>query len=91
MTQTERPTVAAQPSAKKASKDPKDPKTPEIRYAEAMSELETIVLSLEEDEPDIDDLANKVERASVLIAACRGRLEVTKERIAEISGSIEPR
>ena len=39
-------------------------------YAESMAEIDAILASLEDDDMDIDALASKVERASLLIAHC---------------------
>ena len=47
-------------------------------YAESMAEIESILASLENDEVDIDTLAAQVERASLLIAHCEGRLRATE-------------
>ena len=43
-------------------------------YAEAMAELEEILEELEGDDLDIDLLADRVRRASELIASCRTRI-----------------
>lgn len=43
-------------------------------YAEAMAELEEILDELEGDELDVDLLAERVRRASELIAICRARI-----------------
>ena len=43
-------------------------------YAEAMAELEEILEELEGDDLDVDVLADRVRRASELIASCRTRI-----------------
>jgi exodeoxyribonuclease VII small subunit len=48
--------------------------TKEPGYAEAMVELEEILEELEGDDLDIDVLADRVRRASELIASCRTRI-----------------
>ncbi len=43
-------------------------------YAAAMAELEQILEELEGEDPDVDVLANRVERAATLIEICRRRI-----------------
>ncbi len=45
-----------------------------VSYASAMAELEQILAELEASEPDVDKLAERVQRASTLIAICRQRI-----------------
>jgi len=59
-------------------------------YAESMAELETILASLENDDVDIDTLASKVERASLLIAHCEGRLRATELSLTSILAQHDP-
>jgi exodeoxyribonuclease VII small subunit len=56
----------------------------EIGYAEALEELESILESLEEDDVDVDELAERVQRASELIELCRERIGKAKLRIEEV-------
>lgn len=56
----------------------------EIGWAEAMEEIEDIVASLEDDGADVDTLSERIERASLLIAACRRRLRTTQLRVYEL-------
>ena len=58
--------------------------TSEIGWAAAMEEIESIVASLEDDSADVDTLSARIERASVLIAACRRRLRTTQLRVYEL-------
>ncbi len=56
-------------------------------FAQTLEELENILESIEGEEVDIDDLADQVERASVLIATCRKKIERTQTRVSSaISG-----
>ena len=64
-------------ATKKADKD-------ELGYAEALQELESILESLEEDDVDVDELAERVQRASLLIELCRERIGKAKLRIEEV-------
>lgn len=63
----------------------------EIRYGDAMSELEGLLDEIDGDEVDLDELAIKVERASQLIGVCRGKIEQTEMQVkAIIEGLEEP-
>ena len=59
-------------------------------YAESMTELESILASLESDAVDIDTLASQVERASQLIAHCEGRLRTTELSLRSILAEHDP-
>ena len=59
-------------------------------YAESMAELEGILASLESDDVDIDTLASQVERASLLIAHCEGRLRATELSLTSILAQHDP-
>lgn len=56
----------------------------EIGYAEALAELEEILDGLEEDDVDVDALAEQVQRAAELIETCRQRIGAAKLRIEEV-------
>ena len=58
-------------------------------YAEALSELESILDELESDDVDVDVLAEHVKRASVLIELCRDRIGKAKLRIEEVVAQID--
>ncbi len=53
----------------------------EIGFNEAMRGIEVILKSIEEGEPDIDKLSEKVKKAAELIRICRQRLRETEEKI----------
>jgi exodeoxyribonuclease VII small subunit len=55
-----------------------------ITYEAAALELEEILSQLENDEISVDVLAEKVERASVLLKMCSERLRATEKRVDEI-------
>ncbi len=59
-------------------------KSDEIGYAEALAELEEILEGLEEEDVDVDALAEQVQRASELIELCRSRIGAAKLRIEEV-------
>jgi len=58
-------------------------------FAQTLKELENILESIEGEEVDIDDLADQVERASVLIATCRKKIEQTQTRIGGAISSLK--
>lgn len=60
-------------SAKKKSKD--------LKYQDALDELEAIVSEVESDTMDIDSLSERIERALELIHYCRGKLRHTEDTI----------
>ena len=60
------------------------PEKKEIGYAEALAELEEILDGLEEEDVDVDTLAEQVQRAAELIELCRERIGAAKLRIEEV-------
>ena len=63
--------------------------TDDIGYADAMSELESILDDLEDDALDVDVLATKVERASTLIQLCRDRIGAARVQVEKVVASLE--
>lgn len=57
-----------------------------IKYEEAISELENIVRQMENNELDIDSLSEQLKKAQELIAFCKDKLTKTNE---EIQGILE--
>lgn len=60
-------------------------------YARALAELESILAELDGNDVDVDRLAERVQRASVLIRLCRehigsARLQI-EQVVAELDGS----
>lgn len=55
-----------------------------IKYEEAVSQLEQIVANLEEEELNIDDLSSELKKAQKLITLCKQRLTKTDEEIQKI-------
>jgi exodeoxyribonuclease VII small subunit len=60
-----------------------------IGYAEAMAELTAILAELEGDAVDVDVLAARVQRASVLIALCRERITRAQEDVDRIVAHLD--
>lgn len=61
----------------------------EIGYAAALAELNDILADLDDDSLDIDVLGDKVERAALLIAACRERIDVARLRVDQIVAGLD--
>lgn len=62
----------------------------EVRWADAIAELESILTRLDDDALDVDVLAAQVARAAELIALCRDRIAHTKLEVERIVGELEP-
>ena len=56
----------------------------EIKYEEALKQLETIVDKMENDELDIDSLGEQLKTAQKLIRLCKDKLTKTNEEIKKI-------
>ena len=60
-----------------------------IGYADAFDELERILDELEDDEIDVDLLADRVARAAELIGICRARIESAQMNVEQIVADLE--
>lgn len=56
----------------------------EIKYEEAVAQLEEIVDKMENDELDIDQLSDQLKRAKELIKLCKDKLTKTDEEIKKL-------
>ena len=56
----------------------------EVKYAEAVNEIEVIISQLENGELDVDELAEKVKRVTALIKLCRSKLQSTETSVNKI-------
>ena len=56
----------------------------EIKYEAALAELQTIVSKMENDELDIDQMAEQLKRAQELIKLCKDKLTKTDVEIKKI-------
>lgn len=56
----------------------------EMKYEEAMSQIEEIVRRMENDELDIDTLAQQLKRAQALVRLCKDKLTKTDEEIRKL-------
>ena len=56
----------------------------ELKYEEALAQLETIVRKMESNEYDIDELAAQLKTAQRLIKFCKDKLTKTEEELQKI-------
>ena len=56
-----------------------------IKYEEALAQLETIVRKMEQNEYDIDELAAQLKTAQQLIKFCKDKLTKTEEDLQKIN------
>jgi exodeoxyribonuclease VII small subunit len=57
-----------------------------LKYEEALQELQQIIAQLQEDQVSIDELSKKAKRAAELVEHCRAKLRETE---ADIGGLFE--
>ncbi|MCF6169633.1 MAG: exodeoxyribonuclease VII small subunit [Bacteroidales bacterium] len=60
-----------------------------ITYTAAITELEEIVNEIENEDIGVDELSEKVKRASVLIKICKDKLHKTEEEVSAVLKDIE--
>ena len=56
----------------------------EIKYEEALSQLEDIVSKMENEELDIDELTTELKQAQKLVKVCKDKLTKTDKEIKTI-------
>lgn len=56
----------------------------ELKYEEALAQLETIVRKMEQNEYDIDELAAQLKTAQRLIKFCKDKLTKTEDELQKI-------
>ncbi len=61
----------------------------ELKFGEAMDELEAILRRIEEEEIDIDSLAEELKRATELLELCRGKIKKAEVEVTQIVQSLE--
>ena len=64
-------------------------KKTKISYKEAVTEIKEILEQIEGEELDVDELAEKVKRVSLLIKTCKEKLQKTEEEVENILKEIE--
>lgn len=63
--------------------------TKKISYNEAMTEIEEILDKIENEELDVDELADKVKRVAVLLKICKEKLLKTNEQVEQVLKEME--
>lgn len=63
--------------------------TKKVSYSEAMAEIEEILEKIENEELDVDELAEKVKRVSTLLKTCKDKLTKTNEQVEQILKEME--
>jgi len=63
--------------------------TKKISYSQAMAEVEDILVKIENEEFDVDELAEKVKRVSSLLKICKEKLTKTNAQVEEILKDME--
>jgi exodeoxyribonuclease VII small subunit len=56
----------------------------QLGYAEALAELEAILDELDDDRLDVDALAERVERAALLVQLCRERVAGARLAVEDV-------
>lgn len=64
-------------------------KTDELKFGDAMDELEAILRRIEEEEIDIDSLAEELKRATELLELCRGKIKKAEVEVTQIVQTLE--
>lgn len=61
----------------------------QLNYTQAFEELQRIVLEIENGKISVDELSEKVKRATELIVICKAKLSSTEENVNKILRDIE--
>jgi len=61
----------------------------QIKYGDAVTEIESILDKIENEELDVDELTTKVKRVSELLSVCKEKLHSTEEEVEKILKDIE--
>ncbi len=59
-------------------------KNEEMKYEEAVRQLETIVRKMENDELDVDQLSEQLKRAKTLVKLCKDKLIKADDEIKKL-------
>ena len=57
---------------------------PEAKYGKAMKRLEEIINKIENEEVDVDELAQQVKEAVELIKVCKNKIEKAEMEVKEV-------
>jgi len=58
-------------------------------YAESLDELQSILATLESNTADVDLLAERVQRADLLLRHCRSRLDDARFRVEQVVSGLD--
>lgn len=61
----------------------------ELRFGDALSELEAIVAELESGDLELEESIGRYQRGVELLRACRARLADAEQRVTALMGEIE--
>ncbi len=61
----------------------------DLRYGEALEELNGILEGIEEDRFDLEELGEQVNRAAALIRTCRDKIDATELQIQSIIDDLD--
>lgn len=61
----------------------------EIRFGDAIDQLESILQRVETEEIDIDELAQELQKASELLELCRSKIRQAEVEVTQIVQSLE--
>jgi exodeoxyribonuclease VII small subunit len=67
----------------------KKAKGDEVKFGEALEELEAILRRIEKEEIDIDSLSDELQRATELLELCRGKIKKAEVEVTQIVQSLE--
>lgn len=62
-----------------------------MNYSSAFAELQQLAADLENDEISIDELSDKIKRASQLLEFCQEKLRSTEEEVKKVLSKMENR
>ena len=60
-----------------------------LTYNEAITEIEEILDKIENEELDVDELAEKVKRVATLLKICKDKLHKTNDQVEQILKEME--
>lgn len=61
----------------------------DLGFSEAMEQLEEILRRIEDEETDVDALAEELQRAAVLLELCRGKIRRAEVEVTQIVQQLE--
>jgi exodeoxyribonuclease VII small subunit len=67
----------------------KNESTDEIRFGKAIEELEGILQRVEQEEIDIDDLAEELRKAAELLDVCRSKIRKAEIEVTQIVQALD--